>query len=226
MGWYLRGVVLVAAATLVASLAAAAPPPGEPVSSEANLTREVRRQLERLPYYGVFDLLSFKVGDGGVVTLGGYVLHDFLKQDAENAVDKVVGVTEVDNRIESLPASVTDDKLRWDVYRAVYREDFLSRYGSAADRLTVMRPEFRTWGWGYQAWPGFGAVGWRRAPFYGLEPVGEYAIHIIVNEGKVTLYGMVDTAADRKLAGVRAREVFGAFQVTNDLQVSPASARS
>src|SRR5579863_5222737 len=46
------------------------------------------------------------------------------------------------------------------------------------------------------------------------------SIHIIVDNGKVTLVGVVNTEADKELAGVRANTVAGVFSVTNNLQVS------
>jgi hyperosmotically inducible protein len=44
-------------------------------------------------------------------------------------------------------------------------------------------------------------------------------IHIIVNNGKVTLEGVVATEADKNLAGVKANGVGGVFSVTNNLHV-------
>lgn len=44
-------------------------------------------------------------------------------------------------------------------------------------------------------------------------------IHIIVENGHVTLEGVVATDADKNLAGIRANGVPGAFSVTNNLQV-------
>jgi hyperosmotically inducible protein len=44
-------------------------------------------------------------------------------------------------------------------------------------------------------------------------------VHIIVDNGKVTLVGVVDNASDKNLAGIRANTVPGAFSVTNNLQV-------
>ena len=46
------------------------------------------------------------------------------------------------------------------------------------------------------------------------------SIHIIVDQGKVTLVGYVDNKMDRELAGMRARMVAGVFSVKNDLHVS------
>lgn len=44
-------------------------------------------------------------------------------------------------------------------------------------------------------------------------------IRIIVKNGRVTLEGVVDSEADKNLAGIRANGVSGTFQVTNNLQV-------
>jgi hyperosmotically inducible periplasmic protein len=44
-------------------------------------------------------------------------------------------------------------------------------------------------------------------------------IRIIVKNGRVTLEGVVDSEADKNLAGIRANSVPGIFQVTNNLQV-------
>ena len=45
-------------------------------------------------------------------------------------------------------------------------------------------------------------------------------IRIIVKSGHVTLDGVVDSEADKNLAGVRANGVPGTFSVTNNLQVA------
>ena len=44
-------------------------------------------------------------------------------------------------------------------------------------------------------------------------------IHIIVDNGKVTLVGVVDNAGDKNIAGVRANTVPGVFSVANNIQV-------
>lgn len=44
-------------------------------------------------------------------------------------------------------------------------------------------------------------------------------IHIIVNNGNVTLEGVVATQMDKELAGTRANQVPNVFAVTNNLQV-------
>ncbi len=46
------------------------------------------------------------------------------------------------------------------------------------------------------------------------------SIHIIVNNGHVTLQGVVDNQGDKNIAGIRANGVPGVFSVRNDLQVA------
>jgi osmotically-inducible protein OsmY len=53
-----------------------------------------------------------------------------------------------------------------------------------------------------------------------LQPVGRYAIHIIVKNGRTMLLGIVESAADRQIAEVRAREVTGVVAVENSLTVA------
>ncbi|MBV8675502.1 MAG: BON domain-containing protein [Acidobacteriaceae bacterium] len=69
----------------------------------------------------------------------------------------------------------------------------------------------------------------RRAVYravYGFPSLNRYAIdpaqpiRISVQNGNVTLYGVVDRQADKDAAGIRANTVPGVFKVTNDLQVA------
>jgi hyperosmotically inducible protein len=62
------------------------------------------------------------------------------------------------------------------------------------------------------------------------DPVlGRYAIdpgkpiRIVVENGKLQLYGVVDSTADKNIAGIRAGGVFGAFSVQNNLEVAGKS---
>jgi len=98
---------------------------------QENLTKEVRHQLLLLPYYSVFDNLMFKV-DGDKVTLLGQVVRPTLKSDAEAGVKGIEGVASLDNQIEVLPVSPMDDQLRRAVYRALYTDASLSKYGWSA----------------------------------------------------------------------------------------------
>jgi hyperosmotically inducible periplasmic protein len=162
--------------------------------------RSVRKMLERLPYYGVFDFLVFRV-DRGTVYLAGYSYEGNLKADAERAAKMGSDVVEVANKIEVLPASQNDDRIRWATFYRIYTDDFLSRYapGGVHQVLREIADERH---------------------FPGMQPVGIYPIHIIVKNGRMMLLGVVDNAADRQLADVRAREVSGVFEVENSLTVA------
>jgi hyperosmotically inducible periplasmic protein len=161
--------------------------------------RSVRKMLERLPYYGVFDFIVFRV-DRGAVYLAGYSFEGRLKMDAEAATKRAKGVDEVASKIEVLPTSPNDDRIRWETFYRIYTDDFLSRYapGGPFGVLQELRDERH---------------------FPGMQPVGPYAIHIIVKNGRTMLLGIVDSAADRQIAEVRAREVTGVFEVENSLSV-------
>ena len=168
--------------------------------------RSLDRALARLPYYGVFDQITFSV-DRGVVTLNGYAYSGSLRSAAETAAKRTSGVDEVANRLEVLPASQEDDRIRWSTFYRIYTDAFLSKYASGGD-IAARREihEARRWGWVYQ-------------------PLGFYSIHIVVRHGHTTLYGIVDSDADRQIAEVKAREVFGVFGVDNEIVVAKKMAR-
>ncbi len=96
--------------------------------SFGRIVKEVRHELVMLPYYGVFDNLSYKVDPDGTVTLIGQVAKPVLKSDAENAVKRIEGVEKVVNNIEVLPLSPSDDRIRRAAYRAIYSNSVLSQY--------------------------------------------------------------------------------------------------
>ena len=185
--------------TLIAAMTDAALGGVQTPSSE-DTVRAVRRMIERLPYYGVFDFIAFGV-DRGVVTLVGYAFEGSVRGAAEMAARRATGVVEVANKIEVLPASLNDDRIRWATYYSIYTDDFLSRYapGGVFGVLQELRDQ---------------------RLFPGMQPVGHYPIHIIVKNGRTMLVGIVDSASDRQLAEVRAREVSGVFAVENSLTIA------
>lgn len=99
--------------------------------AQERVVREVRHELIMLPFYNVFDDLSFKV-DGRTVTLTGAVTDPTVKSDAENVVKKIEGVERVINQIEVLPVSPMDDRIRLAVYRAIFSTPGLDRYALQA----------------------------------------------------------------------------------------------
>jgi osmotically-inducible protein OsmY len=97
----------------------------------ARIQREVMHELLMDPYYSVFDNLAFKV-EGNTVTLLGQVVNPVVKEDAVSSVKKIEGVDKVVDNIEVLPVSPNDDRIRHQLYRAIYGFDSLSRYSWGA----------------------------------------------------------------------------------------------
>lgn len=168
---------------------------------------QIRKELLQLPYYGVFDFIAFSYNQG-TVTLAGYAYHLGLKSDAERAVKRVPGVDAVQDRIEDLSPSPMDDELRWKAYYNIYGDPFLSRYAPGGGML-----------WGHRHAFGGGPFSLGGTMFPGMEPAGDYPIHILVKNGHIMLFGVVDNESDKTVAEVRAREVPGSFGVENHLVV-------
>jgi hyperosmotically inducible protein len=97
-------------------------------TAEARLVKEVRHELMLLSNYGVFDNLTYQV-NGYNVIVSGVVTRPALKAAAENAVKSIEGVEKLENRIEVLPLSAQDDRIRIAAYRAIYGHPALNRYG-------------------------------------------------------------------------------------------------
>src|SRR6202049_266773 len=96
---------------------------------KSSVDYKVHRELVTLPWYGVFDNLQYQV-NGSQVILSGQVIseHGQTKKDAENAVKRIPGVTEVVNRIEVLPPLPFDDQIRRAEYRAIFSQRTLGGY--------------------------------------------------------------------------------------------------
>ena len=174
---------------------------------QKSTVEQIRKELLQLPYYGVFDFLAFSY-EQGTVTLMGFAYRPTLKGDAARAVKRVPGVDSVVDKIEELPVSPSDDDIRWKAYYKIYGDPFLSRYHPGGGML---------WGHNHPFGGGFHRMG--PSAFPGFEPAGDYPIHIVVKNGRIALYGVVDSEADKNVAGIRAHEVSGAFGVENFLVV-------
>jgi hyperosmotically inducible protein len=129
-----RSYILVLSLLTLATLSIARDQRETSAKAQERITREVRHELLMLPYFGVFDNIAFKV-DGYNVILLGQVVRPSLKSDAENAVKHIEGVEKIDNQIEVLPPSTTDDSLRLALYRAIYGYPALEKYA-----LGVQKP--------------------------------------------------------------------------------------
>lgn len=101
--------------------------------AQERITKEVRHRILSLPDFGTFDNIAFKL-NGYDVILYGQVVQASLKDDAEHVVKRIEGVEKVENRIEILPTSSNDDRIRRDVFNAIYRYAPLQHYGVGSNR--------------------------------------------------------------------------------------------
>ena len=188
----------IAALTLAAAILASVSPEAQSLP-QRRTTLSIQQELQGLSNYGVFDYLAVGL-DRGKVTLTGYSYNSGLKSRATRAMKNIPGVDEVANHIEDLPASSFDDRIRWATFGRIYGDGFLSRYAPGGSMAVYDAL--------YQA-----------ARFPGTQPFGDYPIHIIVKNGRTTLHGTVASEMDKRMAGFKAREVGGVFNVDNQLVV-------
>jgi osmotically-inducible protein OsmY len=155
------------------------------LQSDANLAGKVRHALVMYPWYTIWDDVHFTVSNGHV-TLSGDVTQPYKKTDMDRLVRQIPGVTSVTSDLKVLPISNFDDRLRWQVARAIYSDPAFTQYAIMA-----------------------------------LPPV-----HIIVDNGHVTLTGVVATTFQKDIAGIRAAGAgLGFGPVVNNLQVEHPSAK-
>ena len=143
------------------------------------IDKQVKHELNMLPYVNVFDFMTLTVDANGNVTLSGEVTNPVVRSDAGNVVKRIAGVEQVNNQIQVLPVSPMDDGLRIRLFRTIYGYPTLQKYSLGVNK----------------------------------------SIRIIVDNGHVTLMGVVDSEMDRNVAGLRANSVPGIFSVDNQLKV-------
>jgi hyperosmotically inducible protein len=190
-----------------------APAPGPTWSQEDTLriVKEVQKKLGGLSNFSVFDWITFGI-QGKTVILKGYASRPILKEDAARSLKGIPGVDSVINQIEVLPYSPNDDRIRAAVYNRIYTQPTLRKYNANQGSLA------RALG------PGGRSVALMAGGITNDPPIGYHAIHIIVNGGHVTLYGVVLSQSDAAIAGMQANSAPGAFSVDNDLVVQNAPA--
>jgi hyperosmotically inducible periplasmic protein len=152
--------------------------------SDAQLQQKIvqKLQYDRVGYGNMFNAISVNV-QNGVVTLGGHALGPVAADSAVSLASRFPGVQDVIDNIQIDPLSPMDNRLRLQVYRAIYGYPSLNKYA--------------------------------------IDPA--QPIRITVVNGNVILNGVVNSQADKNVAGIRANSVPGIFKVTNDLQVASAS---
>jgi hyperosmotically inducible protein len=123
---------LAAAAVIASSPTVAAPQSSTQQSEDLATLKEIRKKLVTLPYYGVFDNLAYKL-EGDTLILYGQVVRPSTRKDAERRVKKIEGIEQVVNKIEVLPLSGFDDRIRVRAFRALFRFGSLYRYAAGVN---------------------------------------------------------------------------------------------
>ena len=116
-------------ALVVSAASVGASPLAESVQGleRQQVSKRVRKELVTLPHYGVFDNLAYEI-EGRTVTLHGQVVRPSTRTDAARRVAKIKGVEQVVNKIEVLPLSGFDDRIRQEAYRSIFNTSSLYRY--------------------------------------------------------------------------------------------------
>jgi hyperosmotically inducible periplasmic protein len=170
------------------------------------IAKEVQKRLGGLTYYSVFDWITFDLHDKSVI-LQGYAGLPALKSSAGNVVKGIKGVESVKNDIEVLPTSMVDDRIREQVYNRIYTQPALRKYNGnqgGVRQATMPQPSVARMAGGILHDP----------------PRGFNAIHIIVKNGNVMLFGVVDNESDKNIAEIQVKTTPGVFGVQNNLIVA------
>jgi hyperosmotically inducible protein len=138
------------------------------------------------------------------------VLHDLLMNPWYSVFDDLE--YKVEGNTVTLMGAVVDPSVKSDADASVKKIEGVDKVN---DQIKVLPPS-----------PMDDQI--RRAEYrsiFGFDGLSKYSwgavppIHIVVDNGRVTLTGFVDNEADKNAAGIRANSVPGVFGVTNNLQV-------
>src|SRR5687768_4157056 len=116
---------ITAGPALAQSGASADAPRGD--NTRAQLIRNIQREVLEYPHYTVYDSVKMQI-NGDAVTLLGKVTMPFKKDELGERVAKVRGVKTLNNQLEVLPASKSDDELRVGIASAIYSHPSFDRF--------------------------------------------------------------------------------------------------
>lgn len=118
----------------------------------------------------------------------------------------------IDGSSVTLMGQVTNPVLKTDAGNVVKRIEGVTRVDNQIQVLPLSPADDQIRRAVYRAIysePGFTKYAYQAVP----------PVHIIVDNGKVTLVGVVGSEADKTLANMRANQVSGVFSVTNNLRI-------
>ncbi|MEO7660471.1 MAG: BON domain-containing protein [Pyrinomonadaceae bacterium] len=133
----LRNILTISAAIFVLSIVNVSAQSYSLASTKSvkSTEQQIAKKLRGLPYYGLFDNITYQV-NGTSVILSGKVYTLGTKRDAVAAVRDIPGVSNVVNNIQDLPPSSFDDRIRRQAYNI-----FTSR--GPAQYFSTINPDVR-----------------------------------------------------------------------------------
>jgi hyperosmotically inducible protein len=141
------------------------------------ILEEAIKRIRTDPFYSIYDDVNISVQDG-VITLSGEVWQPARKSDYEKRLSSIPGVKQIRNELKVAPTSIMDDRLRYQLTRAIYSHPGMEKYAIQPDP----------------------------------------PIHIIVENQRVTITGVVNSEVDKALVESIVRG-FTTLGVTNNLRV-------
>ena len=200
---------------------------------DQQLQDNIVKQLHKDAFSSIFDWVEFDFNNG-VVTLTGWVNEPWHKKTYEHAIEKVPGVIKIDNEIQIESHSIYDDDLRNQAANLIYN---IPLFNPSSLDENVSSSEFRTyaanliysdpWYRSYTSNDGtddeFGnrpsnAI-FNDPSYKPYSSIHGAPIHIIVNDGKIFLEGVVAKSDMSNWAENIIHMNTKAFQVYNNLEV-------
>ena len=168
--------------------------------------------LAPLPAAAQKHMSADRIGSPGEDRMVREVRHELLMLPYYGVFDNLA--FSVNGNTVALYGQVTRPTLKSDAENVVKRIEGVTRVDNKIEVLPLSDMDWQVRRAEHQAIynePGLSTK-------YGYQAIPP--IHIIVDNGHVTLVGVVDSEADKNLAGIRANQVPGVFSVTNNLTVS------
>ncbi|MGH9319750.1 MAG: BON domain-containing protein [Vicinamibacteria bacterium] len=95
--------------------------------SDQKVAEAVAKAVNRYSYFTIYDDVSLQIEEGHV-TLMGRVTMPYKSEEIGERVAKVLGVTSVDNQIETLPVNIGDQRLRAALLYRIYGDSTFREY--------------------------------------------------------------------------------------------------
>jgi len=98
-------------------------------ASDPRILEQARHEILTYYAYGIFDNVEL-AAHNGALTVSGQVTQPFKKTDMGRILERVKGVSALQNNLEVLPVSGFDDRLRLQVARAIYGDPYFIHYAN------------------------------------------------------------------------------------------------